>query len=37
MNNNLGFEFTLSMIVLFEYIIGKVWIYYKIDKDEKQK
>lgn len=34
MNNDLGFEIGLSIIVLFGYIVGKVWIHYKINKED---
>jgi hypothetical protein len=36
MNNDLGFELGLACIVFIGYIGGKVWMYYKIDKDNKQ-
>ena len=28
------FEFTMSCIVCIGYIVGKVWMYYKIDLNE---
>jgi len=35
---NLLWDFGMACIVLILYIVGKVWIYYKIDKDNtKQK
>ena len=29
-------EFTMSCIVLIGYIVGKVWMYYKIDTNDKE-
>ena len=29
-------EFTMTCIVLIGYIVGKVWMYYKIDTNDKE-
>ena len=35
--NTIGpLEFTMSCIVLIGYIVGKVWMYYKIDTNDKE-
>ena len=37
MNNDLGFELGLSIIVLFGYIVGKVWIHHKFYKEDTKE
>jgi len=35
-NNINPLEFTMSCIVLIGYIVGKVWMYYKIDLNDNE-
>lgn len=36
MNNDLGLEFGLACIVFILYIVGKVWVYYRIENQNNK-
>jgi hypothetical protein len=37
MNKNLAWEFGLACIVFIGYIVGKVWVYYRIENQNKKE